>query len=243
MKIFEITKPQNVVEPEEPQDQQPAAQAAPAPQAPAEPQRKPRYKWQPGPSSADFGAPDINIPNPETGKLDYNPAWADWRKSEKGAEYSTASKAHYDAQLKAMHQHAGVNPKDFDTTIDEVPNPYFKADGPEDEDDPNFEPELISVGVDYDYNYHGKHYPATYYEPEEFPELEITINRVVDLDNGEDITKKVDLSAIEKYIEDEIPSWEEAERDARDQAAIDRYEANRDDYYESINSIKRLSGL
>lgn len=211
MKIFEITQPQNVVEPEEPENQQPEVQPEPvaqepAQQVPAEPQRKPRYRWQPMQPGSDI-------------------------------------KAHIKAQQTAMAQHAGVSEQDFDTTIEEFPNPYFRDDGPEDEEDPNFEPELINIGVDYDYSYHGKYYAATNIDPAEYPELEIRINRVVDLDNGEDITKKVDLGDVEKYIEEKIPSWEEDEQDARDQAAIDRWEASRDDYYESLNSIKKLSGL
>jgi hypothetical protein len=206
MKIFEVTQPQNVTEPEEPVDQQPEVQAEPEQTAPAEPQRKPRYAWQ---------------------------AW------DKNTEYSNYVKA----QQLAQAQHAGVSPDDFDMTIDDFPNPYFRADGPEDEEDPNFEYDTVSVGVDYEYSYHGKYYAATQIDPAEYPELEISINRVIDLSNGEDITKKVDLSEIEQYIEDEIPSWEDEEREARDQAAIDRYEANRDDYYESIDRIKNLSGL
>jgi hypothetical protein len=249
MKIFEITKPKNVVEPEEPiePEQQPAVepeaepqqpvQQAPAQQAPVqqEPARKPRYKWQTGPSIKDFGHPGWEDDNAE--------ARAAWYGSEKSKEYSAAHQAHHQAQLAAMHKHAGVSEKDFDTTIEEFPNPYYDPKGPQDEEDPNYEPEVISVGVDYDYEYHGKYYPATYYEPEEFPELEITINRVIDMDNGEDITKKVDLGEVEKFIEDNIPGWEEYDQGQRDQAAIDRYEANRDDYSESLDRIKNLSGL
>ena len=131
MKIFEVTKPQNVVEPEQPEEQQVQQEPQQEPEvaAPAEPERKPRYKWQTGPSQQAYGAPDINLQNPETGKMEYNPAWGEWSQTEKGKEYRAASKAHFDQQIKAMHQHAGVSPDDFDTTIDEFPNPYFKAGG------------------------------------------------------------------------------------------------------------------
>lgn len=240
MRINEITQPQNVVEPEDPQDQQPEVQAD---QTPAEPTRKPRFKWQAGPAAQDYGSPATHIKNPETGKLETNPEWAEWYKTDKATELNAARTAHYQAQAAAMQQHAGVSEKDFDTTIDEFPNPYFRAGGTDDEEDPNYEPEVISIGVDYEYSYNGKYYAATMIDPAEYPDLEISISRVIDLDNGEDITKKVDLGEIEQYIEDEIPGWEQSEQDARDDAAIDRYEANRDDYYESINRIKNLSGL
>lgn len=209
MKIFEITQPQNVTEPEEPADQQPEVQAEPEQQAPAEPQRKPRYQWQ---------------------------AW------DQNTEYSDYIKA----QQAAQAQHAGVSASDFDLTIDDFPNPDFRDDGPEDEEDPNYEYDTVSIGVDYDYGYNGKYYAATQIDPAEYPELEININRVVDLSNGEDITKRVDLQQVEEYIEEQLPSWEEDAQNAKDDAAIDRYEANRDmdDYYEeSVNRIKHLSGL
>lgn len=229
--VKETSQPENVVDPEEPAE----PETEPQQQVPAEPQRKPRYKWQHGPAPTEYGHPGWDQGNDE--------ARSAWYGSEKSKEYSAAQKAHTDAQFAAMRQHAGVGADDFDMTIDEIPNPYFKAGGPEDEEDPNYEPEVISVGVDYDYSYHGKYYAATMIDPAEYPELEIRINRVIDLDNGEDITKKVDLSEIEKYIEDEIPSWEDDAQDARDQAAIDRYESNRDYYDESMDRIRKLSGL
>ena len=40
-----------------------------------------------------------------------------------------------------------------------------------------------------------------------------------------------------KQLEDEVPSWDEVDRDRKDQAAIDRYEANRD-YGESMDMEK-----
>ena len=203
-------------------------------------QRKPRYKWQSGPSASEFGAPDINIKNPETGKLDYNPAWADWKKSEKGQEYDKVRDTHYKAQQAAKAKHAGVSEKDFDTTLT-ITNPFFDPNGPEDEEDPNFEYEEIDVGVDYDYDYHGKYYPQTQYEPAEYPELEITINRVVDLDSGEDITKDVDEDAIMKQLEDEVPSWDEVARDRRDQAAIDRWEASRESIEQTDEPKKSMN--
>ncbi len=242
MKIFEITQPQNVTEPEEPQDQQPEVQAEPQ-QAPAEPQRKPRYKWQTGPMSTEFGSPEIYVNDPETGKMVTNPEWLAWRDTDPAKAYDTARDAHFKSQLAAMHQYVGASPDDFDLSIDEFPNPYFKADGPEDEEDPNYEPELISIGVDYEYSYHGKYYAATQIDPAEYPELEISISRVIDLENGEDITKKVNLQQVEEYIEEQLPSWEEEAQNARDDAAIDRYEANRDYYDESMSRIKKLSGL
>jgi hypothetical protein len=245
MKIFEITRPQNVTEPEEPVDQQPEVQPEPAqdapvePQAvPAEPQRKPRYKWGKFPSPTDFGMPDWNDTSPEAEEKR-----SSWYGGAEAKNWSAAHKEFMAAQKAAMAQHAGVSEDDFDMTVEEFPNPYYKEGGTDDEEDPNYEPEVISIGVDYDYGYHGKYYAATRYDPAEYPDLEIDIKRVVDLDNGEDITKKVDLQEIEKYIEDKVPSWEEDEADRRDQAAIDRYEANRDDYYESLTSIKKLSGL
>ena len=232
--VKETSQPENVVDPEEPADQEVPAQE-PAQQAPAEPVRKPRYKWQQGPLPTQYGHPGW-----EAGTESERD---EWYKSDKSKEYSAAHKAHIAAQQAAMIQHAGVSPKDFDTSIDEFPNPYYKEGGPDDEEDPNFEPEIISIGVDYDYKYHGKYYAATQIDPAEYPELEVSIHRVIDLDTGEDITKKVDLGEVEKYIEDEIPSWEDEEREARDQAAIDRYEANRDYYDESMDRIRKLSGL
>ena len=102
MKIFEVTKPQNVVEPEQPEEQQvqQEPQQEPEVSAPAEPERKPRYKWQTGPSQQAYGAPDINLQNPETGKMEYNPAWGEWSQTEKGKEYRAASKAHFDQKNK-----------------------------------------------------------------------------------------------------------------------------------------------
>lgn len=205
MKIFEITQPQNVTEPEEPVNQQPQQEPAQEP-VQQEPARPPRYQW-------DWPTPGGDL------------------------------QQHIATQQAAQAQHAGVAATDFDTTIDEFPNPYYKEGGTDDYDDPDYEPDTISIGVDYEFQYHGKYYAATQYDPAEYPELEIKINRVVDLSSGEDITKKVNITDVEEYIENEIPSWEDVDQDARDQAAIDRYEANRDDYYESISSIKRLSGL
>ena len=183
---------------------------------------KPGYKWQSGPMAGDFGHPGWDDKSPEAKK-----SRSDWYKSEKGQEYSAAQKAHYAAQQAAKAKHAGVSEKDFDTTLT-IKNPFFDPNGPEDEDDPNFEAEEIDVGVDYDYQYHGEYRRATWGyhggEPEEFPELEITINSVVDLDSGEDITKYVDEDEIMKQLEDEIPSWRDVRND-RDYDDYDRYES------------------
>lgn len=194
-------------------------------------QRKPRYQWQSGPTAKDFGAPEVYIKDPETGKLVTNPDWTEWRKSEKSKEYDTTRDTHFKGQQAAKMKHAGVGPKDFDTTL-EISNPFFDPNGPDDESDPNFEPDVIEVGVDYDYDYSGEYRPATWGyhggDPAEYPELDITINRIVDLDSGEDITKDVDHDEIMKQLEDEVPSWDEVDQDRRDQAAIDRWEASRE---------------
>lgn len=208
----------------------------PPEEEPAAPVRKPRYKWQTGPLVTDFGHPGWGPESDEATRQA-------WYKTDARKQHDAARNAHHAAQMAAMHAHTGVKPEDFDLTIDEFPNPQYRADGTDDEDDPNYEPELISLGVDYDYSYHGKYYAATMIDPAEYPELEISIKRVIDLENGEDLTKSIDLSEVEKYIENEIPSWEEEARNARDEAAIDRWESSRDDYYESVGRIRKLSGL
>lgn len=162
---------------------------------------KPRYKYQSGPSAKDFGHPgwDDNSPDAEEKRKA-------WYQTDKAKEFSTASSAHHKAQKAAQYKHAGVDPKQFDI-VTEIPNPYFDPNGPEDEDDPNFEYEEIEVGINYDAHISGQYRPATWGyhggDPEEFAELEIDDFTVIDLGSGEDITKVVDHDTIIKIIEKE----------------------------------------
>ena len=167
-------------------------------------QKKPRYKWQMGPTAKDFGAPEIYIKNPETGKLEVNPEWKAWKETEKAKEYDKSYAANTAAQKAAQIKHAGVDPKHFDI-VTEIDNPFFDPNGTDDEDDPDFEPQEISVGINYDAHESGSYRPSTWGyhggDPEEFAELEIDDYTVIDLESGEDITAHVDDDEIRKLIE------------------------------------------
>jgi hypothetical protein len=186
------------------------------PEKPAR-QKLPRYQWQSKDSNPN--QPPVNIKNPETGKLETNPEWVKWRDSEEGKADSAERDTHFKDQLEKSKQFRKANEKDFDTTAT-IMNPHF--DQNDDSDDG--EPEEIDVGIDYDYNWSGEYRAATWGyhggEPEEHPELEIDIKRVVDLETGEDITKDVNMDAIEELLRDEIPE-PSADDDYDD---YDRYE-------------------
>lgn len=122
-------------------------------------------------------------------------------------EYQPAPKgsdwqAHHAAQMAARAQYAGASKADFETSM-EIANPHYNPN-----DDTSEEPDTIDVGVDYDYTVSGSYQPATWGyhggEPEEHPEVEFTVNRVVDLDTGEDITKTVDIDAIIAHLNDTV---------------------------------------
>lgn len=122
-----------------------------------------------------------------------------------------------------------------------ITNPRFNPNAPEpEEDDPSYYEE-IEVGVNFTYGYSGKYQRATWGyhggDPEEVPELHVEIDDVVNLDTGEDITKLVDLQDIEDRLVSQgfIESW-------RDYKSDDFAEPD-DDYYEGINSLRKLSGL
>ena len=157
-----------------------------------------------GPTAKDFGAPEIYIKNPETGKLEVNPEWKAWKETEKAKEYDKSYAANTAAQKAAQIKHAGVDPKQFDI-VTEIDNPFFNPNGTDDEDDPDFEPQEISVGINYDAHESGSYRPSTWGyhggDPEEFAELEIDDYTVIDLESGEDITAHVDDDYIRKLIE------------------------------------------
>lgn len=264
MKIFEITKPQNVVEPENPNEPQQADQQA-AQQAkkrqwmsywkdydkkPEEFGVKPsgnagksypKYKTVPHPTPAYKGQNDYVFDNP--GEKE------EWDKNDKAyydqpeyKSYSDARSAHHKEMEKVKKAHYAKQGR-FDATVT-IGNPFFDPNNQEDEDTP----EEIDVGVDYDMEVSGEDRPGSWDEPPEYAEREVYITRVVDLDTGEDITDQVDHEAVEQALDDQgsIMSASDYIQDQKDQAAIDRYEANRD-FNESsvdpVNRIKHLSGL
>lgn len=259
MKIFEVTKPLNVHQPDAPADQEQNQQ----PEHKAKPQRMTWWKdYDKNPE--DFGVkPNSNagkkyptyktVPHPTPaykGQQDYvfdNPADKEaWDKNDKEyygqpeyKTYSDARSAHHKEMEKAKKAHYAKHGR-FDSTIT-IMNPSFD---PSDDDSP----EEIDVGVDYEVEYSGEDRPATWDDPPEYAEREVYITRVVDLDTGEDITDQVDHDAVEKALDDQgdIMSASDYAQDQKDQAAIDRWEANRDldeGSTDSLNRIKHLSGL
>ena len=97
-------------------------------------------------------------------------------------------------------EEAGTRGRSFDMEMT-ITNPDFEVT----ED----APEEIEVGVDYSIS--GKYTAATYEDPADYPELEISA--IVDLSTGEDITNRVrpfDKDNIEQHI------WDHAESTAKD---------------------------
>jgi len=208
--------------------------------------RKPRYQYQDGPRMTDFGAPEYSNDPETTAKR------SEWYKSDKYHEYNAAHKAHTDAQKAAQYKHAGVDPKQFDK-VDIIMNPYFN---PEVEDD---EPEEIEAGIDYDVEVTGEDRPATWGyhggEPPEYREVEVTINRVIDMESGEDITDKVDIDQLQQQIADNIDPSDYDDQDFEEDVGGDPTDEFIDDVtdkeFEKANKpeakeldrIKKLSGL
>lgn len=188
-----------------------------------------RFQFQHGPDPKEFGEPE-QIWNPPGTQPAFNQQYMDWRNSEQGKAHAAANTEHWKKQLAAHKQHKARHGR-FDTTLEEIPNPHYDPNGTDDENDPNYQPELIDVGVDYDYH-EDPYIPARiryddYDHPEEGGEDEVYIRRVVDLDTGEDITKIVNSEEIERQI-------------------IDQHQGNNESIDQTgalLESIKRLSGL
>jgi hypothetical protein len=189
-----------------------------------------RFQFQPGPNPKEFGEPE-NKWNPPGTQPAFNQQYMDWRDSEQGKAHAAANTAHWKQQLAAHKQHKAQHGK-FDTTIDEFPNPFFDPNGTDDENDPNYQPEFIDIGVDYSYT-EEPYIPARiryddYDHPEEGGEIEIDVKRVIDLDTGEDITKSIDGEELDRRLTDEIVGQQESVSSESDVM---------------LESIKRLSGL
>lgn len=198
-----------------------------------------------GKSPADYGAPEEPVWKPGEKSPEelaaHRAAQTAYYGHENYKKYAADLAAHNKAEMakiNALHKSRG----NFDW-VGDVTNPKFDPNATDDDiamgaDDDNIdniedfaEPEEITVGVDYDYNVIGKYRPATYHDPAEYPDEELDINRVVDLDTGEDITKlmKDDENLIELLLDK-----------AREDYSGD------DDYYDEsvqLSDIKRLSGL
>lgn len=196
------------------------------------PQRQ-RFPWSPGPNPKEYGEPaDIWNRDPETSKQDmFSPEYRAWQNSEQGKAHTAASRTHMNQQLAAFKKHKQRH-GNFDAVLEDFPNPYFDDKAPATDSDDE-EPETIDVGVDYDSEWDGEDTPGSWDEPPDRAQLVVDIHRIVDLDTGEDITKIADTEEAERRIEERHPSYADQVRDARDQAAIDRWESERD-YNESV---------
>jgi hypothetical protein len=188
-----------------------------------------RFQFQNGPDPKEYGEPE-NVWNPPGTQPALSQQYMDWRSSEQGKAHAAASSEHFKKQSAEYAKHKERHGR-FDTTLEEIPNPYYDPNGTDDEEDPNYQPELIDVGVDYDYH-EDPYIPARiryddYDHPEEGGDDEVYIRRVVDLDTGEDITKVVDTEEIERQI---IAHHQE-------------YRESVDPTDTLLESIKRLSGL
>ena len=189
-----------------------------------------RFKYQPGPDPKQYGEPE-KIWNPPGVQPALNQAYMDWKTSEQGKAHSAAFTTHWNQQNAAYKQHKARHGK-FNTTLEEFPNPYYDPAGTDDENDPNYQPELIDVGVNYKYTAE-PYIPARikyddYDHPEEGGEIEIDVKRVIDLDSGADITKDVDDEELDRRLIDKIRKQNESA--SNENTAL-------------LESIKRLSGL
>ena len=172
------------------------------PEHPAQKMKYPSYKAVPKPGAKHDWEKDYIYDDPEY-KKQYDAAQDEFRNSPEYKDYQEKQKAHSKEMEKAKRAHYSKQGYfDIELTIS---NPFFNAQStdPEDEDTP----EEIDVGVDYDIE--GDYMPATWGyhggDPEEYPE--IVIDKVVDLDTGEDITNE--LSSDEyAYIEQKIADGE-----------------------------------
>lgn len=185
----------------------------------------PKYKRVPRPGATKDWDVDYVYDNPDE-KAAYDQGDKDYYAQPEYKAYSDARSVHHKEMEKVKKSHYAQKGR-FDSTIT-IMNPFFdpKSTDPEDEDTP----EEIDVGVDYDVEYHGEDRPGTWEEPPEYAERDVYITRVVDLDTGEDITDEVDHDKIAQALDDQgdIMSASDYAQDQKDQAAIDRYEANRE---------------
>jgi hypothetical protein len=152
--------------------------------------------------------------------------WDEWKSSPGYAEHRAAT----DAWLKADKAWRAKEARKYDTTI-WISNPHFDVNGTDDEDDPDFQPEELELGVDYSSETTGEYRPATwgYYggEPEEHPETEYEITKIVDIDTGKDLT---DDSAVfdlvyEKLDDEQNESIDPKNKQDYERPAIDRKKA------------------
>jgi hypothetical protein len=200
------------------------------------PKRK-RFQYASGPNPKEFGEPE-NIWNPKGVQPALNQDYMDWRASEQGKAHSAATAAHYKQQSELHKKHKAQHGS-FDTELT-IANPYFDLNAPGDDDD---EPEEIDVGVNFRATQSGDYYPATWGynggDPEEFPDEEVEIHKVVDLDTGEDLTNIVDHEKIEQALRDNG----DVQFDQYTTPAKRRRNREPDDYEESIAEMRRIAGL
>ena len=183
----------------------------------------PKYTKTQRPGTTKSWEVDYTYDNPDE-KTAYDQNDKAYRDQPEYKAYSDARTAHHKEMEKVKKSHYAQKGR-FDSTIT-IMNPFFDPNDKEDEDTP----EEIDVGVDYEVEYDGEDSPGSWDEPPESAERYVNISRVVDLDTGEDITAHVDQEAIEKALDDQgdIMSASDYAQDMKDQAAIDRYEANRE---------------
>jgi hypothetical protein len=152
--------------------------------------------------------------------------WDEWKSSPGYAEYRTAT----DAWLKANKAWRAKEARKYDTTMT-ISNPHFDVNGPEDEEDPNFQAEEIEVGVDYSSETYGEYRPATWGynggDPAEYPETEYEITKIVDIDTGKDLTDDSSVHDLvyEKLDDGQYESIDPKNKQDYERPAIDRKKA------------------
>ena len=200
----------------------------------------PKYTRGPSENPSYKGQMDYKFDDPEA-KAVWDQNDKDYYAQPEYKEFSKDRDAHFAAQNKNKKSHYAKAGK-FDSTIT-IMNPFFdpKSTDPEDEDTP----EEIDVGVDYEVEYDGEDRPGSWDEPPEYADRNVYITRVIDLDTGEDITDQVDHEAVEKALDDQgnIMSASDYAQDQKDQAAIDRWEANRESIEDTEEAPEQSSNI
>jgi hypothetical protein len=153
-------------------------------------------------------------------------SWDEWKSSPGYAEYRAAT----DAWSKADKAWRAKEARKYDTTM-WIMNPHFDVNGPEDEEDPNFQAEELEVGVDYSSETTGEYRAATWGyhggDPEEHPETEYEVTRVVDIDTGKDLTDDSEVvdRVLEKLDDEQYESIDPKNKQDYERPAIDRKKA------------------
>jgi|Laugrespbdmm15sd_2_1035082.scaffolds.fasta_scaffold02676_4 hypothetical protein len=152
--------------------------------------------------------------------------WDEWKSSPGYAEYRAAT----DAWSKADKAWRAKEARKYDTTM-WISNPHFDVNGPEDEEDPDFQAEELEVGVDYSSETTGEYRAATWGyhggEPEEHPETEYEITKIVDIDTGKDLTDDSSVFDLvyEKLDDEQYESIDPKNKQDYERPAIDRKKA------------------